>query len=568
MRCGNLIGIARAMVFGGWAFGGMAFGGVAFFGLAFLGLAFGLALFDQSTFAAAAESVNAPQDEDAQDKVDVYGDPLPKGAIARLGKVGAEAGEEEAPPYHTHTVQDVQFSADGKMAATCGLDLDVRIWDPATGEQLHHFANATHPFGFSPDGKYFLYTAIAGFSTQELRVWDFETKQDVGKTSEPVDTFAFRKSDGLLLRAFNGRLTTCRLPSLENAGLQRPSFARILAISPDGEYIVSAASETVGEIRVYRSGQSSSMVRAIPLGARERARRLRVAVSPDNRMLAVAGDTHVIFVWELATGTQLHRFIGHRRDIHDIEFSPDGKFLVTAGLGASARIWNLSTWKEVESHIEQAEEIKAIAFAPDGSRLATASSDRTALVWELAPDLAETAQPQPLTAERFDKLWQDLASNEPNLGFHAASELFADMPTAVPLIQERIDEILQPSQSAKIQDLIADLDSDEFMVREQATEELIRFRDVAIDELNHALQETRSPEVKHRIKRILSTPEDKPRFSPLETARMVRVIDLLARDGGEESIALLQTLAKGFPSREIMRAAQLALAEFGDSGGE
>jgi hypothetical protein len=71
-----------------------------------------------------------------QQAVDLHGDPLPPGAVARLGTVRLR-----------HIVRDgsgaasVAFSSDGKRLITCG-DVGVCVWDVATGKRLNEpFSN-------------------------------------------------------------------------------------------------------------------------------------------------------------------------------------------------------------------------------------------------------------------------------------------------------------------------------------------------------------------------------------------------------------------------------------------
>src|SRR6476620_7270393 len=57
-------------------------------------------------------------------KVDQFGDPLPEGAIVRLGTTRLRNGQG---------VEGVAFSPDSKTLVSCGWDNSIRFWDVATG---------------------------------------------------------------------------------------------------------------------------------------------------------------------------------------------------------------------------------------------------------------------------------------------------------------------------------------------------------------------------------------------------------------------------------------------------
>src|SRR5262249_51492781 len=97
---------------------------------------------------------------------DLYGDPLPPGAVARLGSMRLR---------HLAPLNRVAVSRDGSLVAS--IDYNVRVWDRRSGRLLgdlesDHFR--TWAAVFTPDGKGLASAHALGAGNQVL-LWDLAT---------------------------------------------------------------------------------------------------------------------------------------------------------------------------------------------------------------------------------------------------------------------------------------------------------------------------------------------------------------------------------------------------------
>jgi hypothetical protein len=76
-------------------------------------------------------------------KVDRQGDPLPAGAVARLGTVRFRPADE---------VLALAISPDGKTLASAGWR-DVALWELATGKKIARFRGDSDPFSLRLRGQ-------------------------------------------------------------------------------------------------------------------------------------------------------------------------------------------------------------------------------------------------------------------------------------------------------------------------------------------------------------------------------------------------------------------------------
>jgi hypothetical protein len=137
----------------------------------------------------------------AAERVDAVGDPLPDGALARLGTIRLR---------HGPMISFLDLSADGKLLAVAGTDGNVHVYETVTGQKVWQFAGKPAQLlatAFSPDSR-----QLAVSHSSLIVVWDLLTGKERGKFeghAGPVQVLAF-SPDGKML-ASGGSDTTALL---------------------------------------------------------------------------------------------------------------------------------------------------------------------------------------------------------------------------------------------------------------------------------------------------------------------------------------------------------------------
>jgi hypothetical protein len=178
-----------------------------------------------------------------------------------------------------------------------------------------------------------------------------------------------------------------------------------------------------------------------------------------------------------------------------------------------------------------------------------------ALVWDmkrLVPPV--TAQATPATP--LGALWKELASDRAARAYQAQSQLVTNQAQTVPMLREQLQPVPRPDP-ARLKQLLADLDNNEFAVREQATVGLTKLGDVAEPALRQLLEQRPSLEVRKRAENLLERLE-RWRADPA-ILRQLRAVAVLEDIASVESRRLLELLAGGAPGARLTEEARAAL---------
>jgi RNA polymerase sigma factor (sigma-70 family) len=321
-----------------------------------------------------------------QPKLDGDGEPLPAGALARLGSLRLR---------HGSPVTSVAWSPDGKLLATGSWDNYARLWDPATGKLVRDIQPQqgwVWGVAFSPDGK--LLATAGDHRSKTVRLWDLAT-------GKPVRTFEGHTNQirGLAYSPDGKTIATASFDStirLWEAATVKELWKTALvpgvqvfsvAFLPDGKRL--ATTDGSSSVRLWEADSGKAA------GQFDGADSLRCAAfSKDGKQMVAGAADGNVWVWDVASAKELHQVRGRAVPALSVSFSPDGKTFA-AGYGdwqdgrrdtitGEVVLWDAATGELLRQLGKGTAPVQAIAFAPDGKSLAAVTLNSSVLLWDPA----------------------------------------------------------------------------------------------------------------------------------------------------------------------------------------
>ncbi|HWY86853.1 MAG TPA: hypothetical protein VNX28_09020, partial [Gemmataceae bacterium] len=273
-------------------------------------------------------------------------------------------------------------------------------------------------------------------------------------------------------------------------------------------------------------------------------------------------------VWDVATGKELLQvetdggnipgrpiFYGARVPF---AWSPDNR---TLAVGQNKiRLWEIRTQgvrRELAGHTDAP--IRALAFSPDGRALASGSADTTVLIWDTTDRNRPTSAPR--EPGELEKRWRALAEDDAAKAYAAIRDLAAAPDETISWIKERIKpaDAIDPKH---IDDLISQLDNEQFKVRQKASADLLHIGERAIAALDKALAGTPTLETSRRLQDL------RKRAGGLilkgDSLQAFRAVEVLERIGTPKAREVLQILADGATGAQVTTQAREALGRLGN----
>ncbi len=377
---------------------------------------------------------------------------------------------------------------DGKWTALGSFDGVVRLYETKTGREVRSFPAEKHSIAdlaFSPDGKQLLATV----AYHPARLWDLESGKEV--------------------RSFPGALGSVR-------GVWHGAF------SPDGTLLALSVPEPAIQMVDPRTGKLVRRVTGVSVGG-------PLAFSPDSRTLVAIGSGADRGVFACAVASGKVQWRARTEDpVAGLAFSADGKQVVTGSYGALVNLWNAdngellrslsapsgtvvravacspdgrlvaagcdspevllletATWTEVRRLKGHTGGVWHLAFTPDGRSLVTGSFDATGLVWDMTGRAFVKKPARPLTDAGLEQLWLALGQPKAEEGYQAVWSLVQSAEQALPFLDARLGPA--PADAKTMARLLANLDSEDFTMREAASAALARLGQSAEADLKEVL---------------------------------------------------------------------------------
>jgi RNA polymerase sigma factor (sigma-70 family) len=331
-----------------------------------------------------------PAREHREPRVDAFGDPLPEGALARLGTVRFNHGDG---------LNSLHFSPDGHTIISEGAGT-VRLWDAATGKESGHFATPEPSWdeqtALSQDGKTMI-SLNQEWANDTVRTLDLAQGKQLRKRSVPAQRNVM-SVDRRNAISPDGR--SCALLTSKQVKVVDSATGRDLCklakrgdevqavVFAGNNWLVTADKAKFIDVWEARSGKPvRRFAHGTPVGvlvASVDGRRL-ATVEHHNHAIDRLLDRDVVHVWDLKTGThKLALAARPKRWYMNARFSPNGKRLITSSFSTQMgelTIWDLDTGARLRELPGASGNV--LAISPDSTRLAAGALPGKFDLWEL-----------------------------------------------------------------------------------------------------------------------------------------------------------------------------------------
>ncbi len=320
-------------------------------------------------------------------ETDRFGDPLPAGAVARIGTNRLR---------HGGAVTSITFAADSKKFATTSVDRTISVWESETGRELlrcHGFDREPNAAAFTKDGK-----ALICVADGSVRVFEIADAKDA-PTVEAKELRHFSlNADKIAVAAFSGDASWLAVGDEDGkvSLWDVHEGKKLTEFSPEGGVrclAVSAETKRIATTISLNGIQIWDAIRGTQVGSLGKGAYSVLSFSPDGRRLAAGNFDNDVIVYDAAKGTVVSKFGGgkevwpqSKNGIAGLAFSADNTFLASGAGDGTARVRESVAAHQPNSRSnileDHTDRVTAVAFSPDGTRVVSAADNSVLRVFD------------------------------------------------------------------------------------------------------------------------------------------------------------------------------------------
>ena len=285
------------------------------------------------------------------------------------------------------------FTPDSHSFLTTDPAGGLGVWDARSAqrtEALPALGSNNWNVALSPGGRWL----AVGDPTGKVNIWDWQARRLVARCEIPFEwcgLLRFAHSGRFLLATvvFNDERRAFKMwrtddwqevpfPEIQTRGIWS------VALSPDDRLLAMGYGNGAVKLWDFPSGEHEIAV------TNHKGAVTEVLFSPDGRMLASTSGDGQAKLWDVIARRELATLRGHWTSPWSAAFSSDGRRLATGGEDSkeAVRLWDIATRRELLTLQAEGHFFVQLSFSPDGNTLVAISLDGMAHLWR-APSWEE-----------------------------------------------------------------------------------------------------------------------------------------------------------------------------------
>ena len=282
---------------------------------------------------------------------------------------------------HTGGITSLTLSPDGKLVASGSSDTTIKIWEVATGRNLSTLTKHTQKISaliFSADSA----SLVSGSAGGEVMLWRVgkDEPQSVMKHNATAVLTVFINADSISALSTDRTLTVWNTKTgkqQKQITVRESDEISVAAFNSTGTRIAETNGSRTVELRRVDEADPYRTLESRSTGF------YSVATSPDGKWIAAGTHDHAVRVWQVATGRELPRLVGHKAMVSTVAFNKTSRLLAAGSISGEVRVWDVIAGRESFTLPQSKAGINSIAFSSDGKTLATAGGEGQVLLFDV-----------------------------------------------------------------------------------------------------------------------------------------------------------------------------------------